>query len=152
MHFQSHRPRQRFVLRTPYLHFLSFKLCGSTNESFHVFKPFALPSLPIKHPVPLFPRFLGVQGALDAVQNHTQEEGRLEQDMRVGTPENPAGIQRPACQSCSNTVARNAALAELAVSPSSRAPPVSGLATRVGLRGRGIGGDLPSRRLSLIHI
>ena len=52
-------------------------------------------------------------------------EGALEQETRVGTPENPTGIGRPVCQSCFDTVARNVALAELAVSPSSRAPPVA---------------------------
>lgn len=55
----------------------------------------------------------------------------------MGSPENLAGIRRPACQSCSNTVFRNAALAELMVSPSSRAPPVAGPSGHGGVAGVG---------------
>lgn len=73
-------------------------------------------------------------------------EGGPEHEMTVGTPENPAGMQTPACQSCSTTVARTLLSPNGQAHPPPARPWVPGLSTRVGLRGRRIHSDLPSRR------
>lgn len=136
------KSQSRFAL--PTLHFVSFPL-NSVDESMRV---------PAFHPCSCHKAsrltISSVSGGLVCPRRSSEShagEGGLELDMGMGFPENPAGTRRPACQSCSNTVTRNAALADLAVSPYSPArPQLPGLGARVGLRGRRIRKDLPSRR------